>query len=516
MKRRDLLKALGLLGTFAVPGLASNNGIIKYASAKGFNISNQDLINAKAIVAGEINFSAPASLPTIINIFMYGGPSELAGNLTNLFDINRDSQNSYPNGMNAVGDETENFIANGGQVTANGFWQDAGGAEMEAMLAAGDMSIYRTINRIVEDTKAHRTSIFSTQTGNLDQLAPGMGTTVAAIFREFMSADFVSSAPLIPLASFEGDAVLFNPGDEIVPLPLRAVSLDSDFNNPFSRRRTYQLQTNSNCTVNGLSIPCHDALDDLAQRTTAVDGSRFNKLGDSFIKRRELDAFFTNGLGTPVDMIPNDAAGVPLANFSGRFGDNLLAACVLALENTDIAGQRGTRFITLSTGGLGGWDDHDNAMANNRFVQRMSALMSNVQQALILLASGTRDPLLTPDGATKGNGRSDVIINMYGEFGRNVNLNNSMGWDHGNNMNLYTFGGSSVPGRNMGQIIGTTSIIGTPGQNRLFTTPASGSPQYEPMSIAATVYKHFGVQNPEVLTNDTDLAPGGFAAIPGA
>lgn len=510
MKRRDLLKALGLLGTsYAVPGLLTNNEIIKSAAARSINISNQDLINAQAIVAGEINFVQPASMPTVINIFMYGGPSELAGNLSNIAEIDAKSQNAYPTNMLDI-------VANGGQITPNGFWQNAGGAEMEAMLAAGDMSIYRTINRVVQDTKAHRTSIFSTQTGNLDQTAPGMGTTLAAIFREFMPVDFIDNGPLIPFASFEGDTVIFNPGDEAIPLPLRSVSLDSNFNNPFSRRRNYQLQTDSNCVVNGVSLPCHDALDDLAERSTIATGSRFRKLGDSFIKRRELDAFFTTGLGDPVQSIPNDLAGVPIANFTGSFGSNLLAACVLALENVDITNQRGTRFITLSTGGLGGWDDHDNAMANNRYIQRMASLMQNIQQALVLLAAGTRDPALTPDGSTKGNARSDVIINMCGEFGRNVNLNNSMGWDHGNNMNLYTFGGTTVPGRAMGQVVGSTKVIGTPGQNRLFTSPADASVQYEPQSIAATLYKHFGVQNPEVLTDDDTLAPGGFGTIPGA
>lgn len=505
MKRRDLLKALGLIGTsLAAPSLVMKNGIITKVEAKSFNISDNALINARAVVAGELSFTAPTTIPTVINIFMYGGPSELAGNLTNIEEINTRSQNQYPNDLQTPA---------GAQFTANGFWQDAGGTEMERMLANGDMTVFRTINRIVDDTKAHRTSIFSAQQGALDQTAPGMGTTLAAILKTFMpnvyDPQVATTTPVIPFASFEGDTVLFNAGDiNDLPLSLRAVTLDSNFNNPYRRLRTYNgIDSSSSCNVAGNSILCYDALDDLAQRTTASVGSKFATLGDSFIKRRELDNFFSTSLGDPNALVPqipdpeNVGATIPLVNFQGRFGDNLLAACVLALENPD------TKFMTLSTGGLGGWDDHDNAMANNRYVNRMRGLMQNIEQALILLANGT----------TNSPGRTDVIINVFGEFGRNVNLNNSIGWDHGNNMNLYTFGGTDANlNRQMGQIIGTTKVIGTTGQNRLFTSPADGSPQYEPMSIAATLYRHFGVQNPEALTKDANMAPAGFPAIPGA
>jgi len=522
MKRRNLLKAIGLLGTsLAAPTLVMKNGVIRKAGASSINISDRALREAKAFIQGEVIYVVPASLPTVLNIFMYGGPSELAGNLTNIVDINRDSQNGYPNGLNAdAANASDNLVANGGQVTANGFWQNAGGAAMERMLAANQMSIYRTINRIVDDTKAHRTSIFSAQVGGLDQFAPGVGTTLAAVLRAFQPGTFndPGATPVIPFASFEGDTVLFNPGDiNDLPLWLRSVSLDSNFNNPYTRRRNYNnFSTSSICDIGpNVDISCSDALDDLAQRSTNSNTTRFKTLGDSFEKRRELDAFFTGQLkGDPNLKIADDNLnpGTPVAVFNGRFGDNLVAACVLALENPD------TRFMTLSTGGLGGWDDHDNAMANNRYINRMNELMNNLEQAMQLLAAGTRVvDAAGNQGANKNNGRTDVIINVYGEFGRNVNLNNSMGWDHGNNMNLYTFGGSTVPGRVLGgPPIGTTKVIGTPGQNRLFTSPAGGSVQYEPMSIAATVYKHFGVNNPEVLTKDTVMAPLGFPAIPGA
>ncbi len=53
MKRRDLLKALGLIGTsLAAPSLIMKNGIIRKVEAKSFNISDNALINARAVVAG--------------------------------------------------------------------------------------------------------------------------------------------------------------------------------------------------------------------------------------------------------------------------------------------------------------------------------------------------------------------------------------------------------------------------------------------------------------------------------
>ena len=45
------------------------------------------------------------------------------------------------------------------------------------------------------------------------------------------------------------------------------------------------------------------------------------------------------------------------------------------------------------------------------------------------------------------------------------------------------------------------------------TEPAQGSYEAEPMSVASTVYSYFGVQNPEVLTRDDELNPGGVPKI---
>jgi len=49
--------------------------------------------------------------------------------------------------------------------------------------------------------------------------------------------------------------------------------------------------------------------------------------------------------------------------------------------------------------------------------------------------------------------------------------------------------------------VGETSLEMTGANNRLYLKPKSGSYEFEPMSIAATLYKIYGIENPETLTN---------------
>lgn len=531
MNRRDLLKALGLMGaSLTLPQMMGSNALA--------GVSRRDLMNARAIVDGEISWVPPATLPVVINIFMYGGPSELAGNLTNIGTINTDSQNKYT-GVRTDILSPFDAAMNTGQITTRGMWADAGGLIMEDLLSAGQMSLYRTINRVVDDNKAHRESIFSAQTGGVATMAsPGMGTTLAAILRVKAPGMFNApgSEPILPFVSFEGDSVLYNQGDiNDLPLWLRSVSLDNGFANPYQRKKFSAIAaagstTTRNCVIDGGVRDCNEVLETLA-RSGGSGSSKFERLTKAFIKRKDLDDYFSNpttGLSNPSAKMPTaDIDGIPfdtqafvtgsgvnqgIRTFSNdSFGNTLRAAIVLALENPDKSTTAGgTHFITLSTGGLGGWDDHDNSI--DKYEQRVTGMLSNLRTAVRLLRTGTANA-----GVLKGNPRNDVIINVYGEFGRNVNLNGSMGWDHGNNMNLYTFGGSGVANRALGKVVGTTKVIGTPGQNRLFTSPEDTSPQWEPFSIAATVYRYFGVQNPEALTKDSTIpgAQAGFGAIDG-
>lgn len=660
MKRREFMKAMGALGlTTAAPSLFTGVNFISSAQAAP-NISGADLSGG-----------VPAVTPQVINIFLYGGASELAGNLTNISDINRASQSKYdeinPNFLTAYDpvNATPNDLAQGrvGQITPNAFWAHAGGIIMEDMLLDGDMTIYRTCNRKKNNTRAHRPSIFSTQKGTLDiDSAPGIGSTLAGVFSENRTAfETAFGKPLeelvMPMVSFEGESTIFAPdpsASTLIPLSLKPVGLSASFDNPYER-------TPSTEPANAAEL---DALVDARMKEAPLDpdsdlltdnyGKRYKKISESFLNHRKL-AVLVNSFRTILDdpnslpllpegdpdgtnpdfstalfnafaqaqagegrnfehiaiegdiPVPLSTQGAGLDNifvditetvngittvtrqsrfiaFDGtvilddtdpridgtpgqanrlvyplqnRFGDLLKAAVTLSIYNKD------SKFIMVGSPGLGGWDDHNSALMS--YEARMQTLMSAVRAAIKHVKYSFDDPTALSGSFRNGQSTDNIVINVTTDFGRNANLNNSKGWDHGNNQNFYTFGGRPyvrdtnytladgsppnageepvttvdkfyaqgaaetlvdsvrVPGA-LGKIVGTTNIFGTPGQNRLFTKPShptgdegvgvlgglnqDGVPistyEFEPQAVASTVYGWFGVTNPELLTKNDE------------
>jgi len=487
MNRRDFLTKASVLGIGATaPTLFGVPGIISRAAAMP--------------MVDQVDFVMPQVMPQVINVFLYGGPSELAGNLTNMDIINRNSQNPYPNALRRAISDDE------GQVTQHGFWADAGGRAMEDMLGAGDMSIYRTINRRKNNTRAHRPSVFSSLKGSLAiDAAPGMGSTLATLLnahRDQLDGSALLGGKqltelVLPFISFEGSTTAFaRDVNGNLPLQLRGLSLDEEFDNPYSRdnnENDLELEVLVRKIVNN------------AQRI------RFDKVADGFDIRRNMDQLVGNLQNAANDPLPAppaaDAANDPDVDpgtgslrypgnnsFSGR----IRAAVTLAIKNPD------SLFITVG-GGLGGWDDHSSAIED--YVPRMNQIMEALRVA-------TRH--IKYSDARFGGNRStnNIIIKVHGDFGRNVNLNNSAGWDHGNNQNLYTLGGSALrPAGALGKIVGRTEVFGPANENRQFTRPTDDSYEAEPLAIASTVYKYFGAQNPQALTRDNDMNPDGDAAI---
>ena len=447
--RRQFLKATGLLGL----SLALPPGIYKK--------------EATAAALENIDFAAPAVIPKIINIFLYGGPSELAGNLSNIEDIAANSQSSYPSYLDPA--EADNSI------TANKFWGSAGGDIMEELLSSGQISIYRTINRIKDNSRAHGTSVTQNLVGNLDLFNPGIATTLAAILNIYQPFAKPTDELVLPFVSFEGESKVFNLGDLNVPLNLRPIALDSNFQNPYERSKNWYLDSDDDDTNNSI-------IDNLARSVSTSVPNRFDKVNEAFLKRAELADFIAASFNSDEIMadLPIDPdTGEQIQYPSSNFGSRLQAAVSLAVRNPD------TVFISLGSGGLGGWDDHSGAIED--YPGRMQGLMEALKVAArhMTLANA-----------------SHIVINIFGDFGRNVNLNNSMGWDHGNNQNLFTLGGSGIPGRTLGKLVGKTQRIGTAFENRQFTSPTDDSYQCEPFSIASSIFKYFGVQNPEVLTGE--------------
>jgi uncharacterized protein (DUF1501 family) len=136
----------------------------------------------------------------------------------------------------------------------------------------------------------------------------------------------------------------------------------------------------------------------------------------------------------------------------------------------------------MGTGGLGGWDDHNEA---RDYVSRTEELFVSLKSAMAHLKAVGKE--------------SSISIMVFGEFGRNVNLNAAFGWDHGNLQNLYVLGGKGYFTHR--GVVGETVADAEGSINRLYLKPKAGTEQFEPLSIAATLYKAFGITNPEVLTD---------------
>lgn len=459
MNRRAFLRTLTALGASTVVSrvLASDYAITSRVS--GYRRS-RSAVEASAVLLDQVQYARPAILPKVINVFLYGGPSELAGNLTNIADINFYSQNPYP--------ATLQPNVAGSVYTRNGFWANAGGEVMESLLAAGELSIYRTINRVREDNKAHGRSILQNLVGNIDTGNPGMARTLAGVLAAHGAfGDRDLNSLFLPFVSFEGQARIYSEGDVpmLIPSAVMPIALDPNMvGNPYQRDNNIYLPTGS----------ADDAsLETLAAEVTAADGDRYREMSRSLVNRAKLDQYIL----TQFNRATVDAAlpaGVVYANT--QLGRALKAAVSLALMNPD------TLFISINGAGPG-WDDHNAAL--NNYPARMSDLMSALAAAMAHL---------------RAKNRNDIIINVYGDFGRNVNLNDTLGWDHGNNQNFYTLGGAGIAGRRLGKLVGTTRRIGTDYENRQYTSPTTDSYQCEPFAIAASTFKYFGIQNPEVLT----------------
>jgi hypothetical protein len=498
MQRRIFLKlASAIAATRVVPVAFGVGALAQQAHAASPNYSG-------------VNITLPTVMPQVINIHMYGGASELAGNLTNIADININSVNDY-SANNAFGagiltpaddnDAAARFT--GGQVTANGFWKAAGGTYMEDMIASNDMTVYRTMYKQKSPTRSHRESIFMTHKGTLDiESSPGIGSRLALMmianegsYQNANMADGSVMGPLneltLPFISFEGDTQTYaiDP-DNSIPLSLRGLTMDEQFNNPYSRG-----------SVGGSETAITDLL-----ASQNINGSvRHASASNAFNKREELEAKMAdlssllNGSSDNSNQSSAEVLGVEYPNTG--FARQLEAAVTLAIHNPQ------TLYMAVGTPGLGGWDDHNNGI--DRYRNRMNDLMAAIKAAMAHIKAAEQG--VTTIAGTSRTRTDNIVINVMGDFGRLVNLNGSGGWDHGNNQNLYTFGGAGVrPAKEaaaLGSVVGTTQRSGSSKTNNQYTIPTSDSPTWEPMSMASSIYSYFGAQNSSILTADATYNP---------
>ncbi len=440
MERRKFLK-LSIAATVVLPS-------ISYAKKTDFS---------------QIRFSNNNNNAQTIILFLYGGASQLAGNLSNYEEIEEKSQNSY-----------KGYFTGGNKIvkTQNNFWEKAGGSHLEAMLADGDLTIFRTCyskQREESNNKAHGVCVSENQKGSFNQDSAGMITNLAQILE---SNGVIDSNTIMPFVTLEGASSFFEPGQIQIQSFLRPVQIGDDNSNPFKRYiRSWFNYTpmereieNYNNADSGFDPALDAKIDALAQKI-----NKPGKIKDAFTKRKNLESLVENIKSqTTPDLGEN-------AYSKTKFSKKIETAVKVLIENPD------TKVVTLGTEGLGGWDDHSQS---TKYIQRSEDLFRSLKSAMAHIKAKEKD------------GNINIIV--FGDFGRNVNLNNSNGWDHGNLQNLYILGGKNYFTHQ--GIVGETIVTGSGESNRLFLKPKMGSYEFEPLSIAATLYKIYGVENPELLT----------------
>jgi hypothetical protein len=456
MKRRNFIKLSLVLSSFAL--------MPKY-------------MEASELVLSDIDFSEDIcndnAAQTLI-IYLYGGASQLSGNLSNLEEIEKYSQNSYADYFNNTLTQTTNL-----------FWKEAGGEEMEKLIENGDMTLFRTCysaKREENNNKAHGVCTEENQKGTKDLNAAGILANLGQILENH---NIINSNSLMPFVSMEGESIFYREGYTPLSAYLKPMGINEKFDNPYYRNRvrnwyyyTQEERDSAPDTYNksdeegGFDPALTASMDNLAQE--------FNTPGDiknSFEKRVSRDTFMREIATVTTPDLGEDA--YPENDFAKKIETSIK----LLVHNPE------TKVLTLGTGGLGGWDDHNEA---REYIGRMKELFSSLKSAMAHLKAEEKN--------------NKINIMVFGEFGRNVNLNLSNGWDHGNLQNLFILGGNDY--FNHKGVVGETRLVSEGEVNRLYLKPTEESYWFDPLSIAATLYKIYGIENPEILTDgNMPIAP---------
>ena len=398
---------------------------------------------------------------TII-IYMYGGASSLGGNLSNLEEIKSKSQSSY-----------ESYFR-GLTLTTNGCWKEAGGSHMEEMMDSGDMTLFRSCYSQVredENNKAHGVCTSQNQKGSFDENRGGVVSNLAQILE---TNGVLSENSVMPFVSFEGDSNFYAQGRKPISSYLKAVGLNENLDNPYKRNvRHWYYYTHEEREIsdyNNAELGFDPAFD-ATMNTLAQKHNTNAKIKSALHKRGSLSSFIDS-----IAEAVTPELGENAYQEDSDFAQKIEAAIKVMANNPD------TKIITMGTGGLGGWDDHNEA---RDYVSRTEELFISLKSAMAHLKALKKE--------------NNISIMVFGEFGRNVNLNAALGWDHGNLQNLYVLGGKGYFTHR--GVVGETVVDSKGSINRLYLKPKEGTEQFEPLSIAATLYKVFGITNPEVLTD---------------
>ena len=426
-------------------------------------------VYAKNLDLSEISFSKNTydtnNAQTIL-IYLYGGASQLGGNLTNIDEIKTVSQSDYDSYFNGI------------TKTANNCWEEAGGSEMESLMANGDMTLFRCCYsqvREAQNNKSHGTCTIQNQKGSFDDNSGGILANLAQILE---NNGVVDENSVMPFVTLEGESNFYIEGNKPLSSYLKPVGINESLNNPYSRNEKTWFYYNDeekkitdyNNSETGFDASLHGKMDNLAQ-TKNKEG----KIKEAFDKRVSLDNFIDGISDSKTPELGADA--YPENNL---FAKKIETGIKVLVNNPD------TKVLNLGSSGLGGWDDHSEA---KNYVNRTKRLFQTLKSAMAHIKAEGKE--------------QNINIMVFGEFGRNVNLNSSTGWDHGNLQNFYVLGGKGY--FNHKGVVGETELENTGSINRLYLKPKSGTYEFEPLSIAATIYKIYGIENPSILTNNNDI-----------
>jgi len=434
-------------------------------------------IYASTLDISKINFNISKfneNLQTII-IFLAGGPCPLSGNLSNLEEINSVSQNDY-NGHFGTRYLTK--------IEDYNLWKQAGGEHMKNMLENEELTIFRACyskERELVNNKAHGVCSQQNMNGNYDIEKPGILTALNRVMEKNNLTDS-NKLQFMTLIGKNG----FYKGDDLEGL--NPISIDYKLSNPFDRKLTshilYTKEEKKNSEYKKIDPKIDNIFDNEALIKNNIDEM------NSFINnRKQINDKIKKVSEDRNDGNDNDKN---LSEYGYTENDRFHQTLATAIELLDSNAE--TRTITIGTSGLGGWDDHSYCKIN--YTTRMQNLFKALEASMRHL-----------DGINK---KGTINIMVFGEFGRNVNLNTSFGWDHGNLQNLFILGGTDYFNHFGGlkSIIGETIVDdeGKPKNGRVWLKPKEGTYIVNPMSIASTIYHLNGIENPEELT-------GGYGVI---
>jgi len=432
MNRRSFIKISGFTALcLAYPSFLSASGI-NYKDFK-FDYSLVD----------KVDFKNAGDDKQILVIYLSGGASQLAGNMTNFEEIKKFSESKYSKY----------------EVTENGFWKNAGGDIMEELLKNKQLSIVRTIFREKLNLRSHNEQAQQNQRGSWDETTSGI---FADILYQMQKNDNISETSILPSVSFKAGLVpMFDKADlKNYPIYLNPANMGKDLDNPYEMKLNKSLNT---------EFSSEEKIQKLANEMNQINSENNifqEKLAKNFTDRVGLDDFIKN--------IKDLDVGVEYAN--NDYAKNIKSALTIMNENKD------TKFSYIE---FGGWDNHSGAARN--YEKRVKDIFTALKTGLQYL---------------KNKGNKKISIWIFSEFGRNVNLNKSLGWDHGNIQNLYVLS-NNAPYLKMGKIIGETEIFKPdPTKNRMYQKPTGNSVKYEPLSIGSSFYKLFGFKNPDLFTNE--------------